>query len=315
MAGLILANRLERGRCDDTPFVIEDICNGVKLKTIINKYNYPDVCFRKVKPLAAGMIYDIIKNICTAEHQYELLKKIINCYMPEQSMQQYRFATLLNSARNFSEQGLNNVEWIVKNTDYSKPFARLNNFLGDLEDYIYAQDKYNVRDFNTKMSLESAIEASRVWHERIAAQRPTSLYSKIPEDTEFSEPWIDAYSDDEFSIVPLKTAKDLIQESADMHHCVSSYARRVVDGQCYIYSVYRDKKKVATLELAKETPQIIIDSFRDVIIETQPAVKQKYKIAQLRGPCNAYVDDQVTNMVRSWISNANKKLSKEVVTV
>lgn len=361
VAGLMLAQRIERGIDPDTPYMIEDIYNGIKLNTIVNKYNYPDISFKKVKPLAAGIIADIIRARCGAEGSYDLLKKLINCYLPKQSMLQYRFAIMIsNFFRNLEYRGRDNnlrwqarqenvhstnystIEWFIKNIDFSKNLGEISLFASDIEDYIFARNKYNVREFNSKMNLSSVIEASKLWHERIANDRRAFAYAnQIPEDTEFSQPWIDEYSDDEYSIVPLKTVKDLIKEGVDMHHCVSSYAKRIIDNKCYIYSVYRSNKKIATLELAKEVPptfttsstsiinfdnvtavqiqmdgaNITIPNSNNIILEQQQR-QYRYMMAQLRGPCNKPVDEQVSNMVRSWIANANKMLQKETaVTV
>ncbi len=49
-------------------------------------------------------------------------------------------------------------------------------------------------------------------------------------------------------IIPITTIKDLLDEGAEMHNCVGSYAEKVLYGECYIYRVLRPQR--ATLEIS-----------------------------------------------------------------
>lgn len=305
--------------------IIQDINNGFKLKSIIDNYNLPDISFRKIKPLAASAFFSHVE----LSVHVELLKKLINCYLPKTSMQQYRWAIVIKDLLRDNHDS-KKIEWIIKNFDFSKKIRNLFTEIIDLNDYINSNENIiGVRKFNPSMSLASALEASKEWHARIVGRR--GLGSNISEDTEFAEPWIKEYSDKEYAIIPLTTARDLTQESIDMHHCVSSYARRVVNGECYIYTVIKNKQKVATLELKKESlfaftgdvnkaTQIftLVDAGPSaspiLTTKTSALALQSFTINQLRGPCNNYVDDDVKNMVNRWIYEANNKITTEVAT-
>jgi hypothetical protein len=49
-------------------------------------------------------------------------------------------------------------------------------------------------------------------------------------------------------IVPVTTITDLLNEGAEMHNCVGSYAEKVMSGECFIYRVLRPQR--ATLEIS-----------------------------------------------------------------
>jgi hypothetical protein len=98
-------------------------------------------------------------------------------------------------------------------------------------------------------------------------------------------------------IVPLVSGVELANEGREMHHCVASYASRVIRGECYIYSVQEKRKdeyvRLGTLELACQ----------ETGAPMQPdGGPWKFSIRQFRGPCNKDVPKSVHQSVLAWIN-------------
>ncbi len=73
-----------------------------------------------------------------------------------------------------------------------------------------------------------------------------------------------------------------------MHHCATTYADRIRAGSSYMYGIKKGEERIATLEL-----HISYDN--DV------------EFGQLRGPCNARVQSDVTRAARRWFSQCRRK--------
>src|SRR5690606_22820799 len=52
-----------------------------------------------------------------------------------------------------------------------------------------------------------------------------------------------AYEKDEFSIVLPEDTTDLVREGSTLHHCVASYIKRIVSGDCFIVFLRQTNQK------------------------------------------------------------------------
>ena len=77
------------------------------------------------------------------------------------------------------------------------------------------------------------------------------------------------------------TAADLYREGQAMHHCVATYADRVREGACYVFSVRRSGKRVATVSLFRHGGRVLIE--------------------QVRGPCNSTPTTAMMTAVQQWL--------------
>lgn len=85
------------------------------------------------------------------------------------------------------------------------------------------------------------------WSRTLSRDRAVRLTGEFFEKygtSSFPQPPLPGNAD----IVPVITIKELLEEGADMHHCVGSYAERVMTGESYIYRVLRPQR--ATLEIS-----------------------------------------------------------------
>ena len=62
------------------------------------------------------------------------------------------------------------------------------------------------------------------------------------------------------TIIPITTAKELFQEGADMHHCVASYAGKIMQNQCYIYRILEPER--ATVEIGYENGTLLLNQIK-----------------------------------------------------
>ena len=67
---------------------------------------------------------------------------------------------------------------------------------------------------------------------------------------------------DEYEIDVPKTAHDLIETSAELNHCVHSYANRIKKKKCQIINLKRDRNRVYTIEVVKNRDGFEIKQFR-----------------------------------------------------
>jgi hypothetical protein len=109
------------------------------------------------------------------------------------------------------------------------------------------------------------------WTERLNEQNIKAAQSD--EDVLFPSPPINGNDD----IQPIASLYELRKEGVTMHHCVASYAKRVLNGQSYIYRVLKPER--ATLELQNRGNYWILGQLR-CIINKQPAEETKSKVVE-----------------------------------
>jgi hypothetical protein len=124
------------------------------------------------------------------------------------------------------------------------------------------------------MSLATVTKLSVDWHDAVAD-------NMTGPNSEFPEPWCPGGASADLDIVPITSSADLYREGKLMHHCAGTYAGQVHSGDCYIFSVRKDRSPLATLQLVRG--------------ETGVA------IGQLRGRCNAKASKDVLRAVNSWL--------------
>jgi len=124
------------------------------------------------------------------------------------------------------------------------------------------------------MSLKTVTGLSAEWHKAVQD-------TDGPQYT-FPPPWYPGGPVAGYELVPLISSLDLYQEGRTMRNCVASYGERVVDGDCYIYSIRQNGERVATAEVVKG---------RD----------GKVDVGQVRNNCNRPAPE-IEFVVREWLS-------------
>ena len=131
------------------------------------------------------------------------------------------------------------------------------------------------RHFTPGMSLATVRSLSEEWHDAVADRQ----YSA--ENTPLPEPWAEPTEIGGYQIVPLATAQEIYHEGKAMRHCVADYVHRVLWGGHYIYSLRKDEKRLATIEVLGNGGTGV-------------------ELGQVAGPCNQRVDRKTRRLIDKW---------------
>ncbi|MCB1503996.1 MAG: hypothetical protein KDJ47_03380 [Hyphomicrobiaceae bacterium] len=94
-----------------------------------------------------------------------------------------------------------------------------------------------------EMALETAVCAAQSWFNRILA----TLYLSQPAAL---SPWLNPGRVDGYEFIPLTCAAELFMEARAMNNCTDQYAMTLVTGRSRLFSVRRDGRRQATLEIS-----------------------------------------------------------------
>jgi hypothetical protein len=172
--------------------------------------------------------------------------------------------------------------------------------MDDLCDYLVAARRRDRACSLKGRTLASLTRLMQVWHREAAAiqrieamQRRAATQGKAPlqdgswagsrlRDWEWKPQAKDAKDRGErFVVSQLKTARDLVAESAAMHHCVSTYAGKCIAGYASIWAVRR-----ITREKTERLLTIELD--------------RKDRIVQVRGFANRLARSDEMQIVERW---------------
>lgn len=166
---------------------------------------------------------------------------------------------------------------------YEKELDR--NTFSDIMDYIMdvvapSEHKYSYKntyeyDFRGR-TLASLIKASNKWHK----DQLLKEYSRDGRTFPVFHTVVNHYEvdNDLWSFEQVNNSLALYKEGNAMKHCVSSYSRRCIDGECFIFSLSSIvNSRVATIEIRKDGT-----------------------IVQARGKCNQVPSLKVISLIKKW---------------
>lgn len=132
------------------------------------------------------------------------------------------------------------------------------------------------KPWQPSMRLETAVRGMQGWLDGMAqAFRPTRP-RRGPGRYSMKSP-------SGLRMVPLRTGAQLRDEGQQMDHCVGTYAQAVASGQCLIFSVREGARRLATVELRRQSRS------------------NAYSITQLQGPGNSRVSENVWHFTHDWV--------------
>ena len=121
---------------------------------------------------------------------------------------------------------------------------------GDLTDYIEAMCRDQVRIESN--SWNGLIQRSARWHremnEREEHQRRQHLINRDGGYLEWNS-LVGPVEIDGFTIHPLTSELELLEEGREMRHCVSGYGRTCANGGSRIFSITQEGRRIATMEI------------------------------------------------------------------
>ena len=127
------------------------------------------------------------------------------------------------------------------------------------------QQAENLRDYVNGMSQEGnriesnawngIIQRSERWHrdlqEHLERRRRENLINREEGHLEWNS-LVETMENDDFTIVPLTNELQLLEEAAEMQHCVSGYGNTCAGGGSRIFAIFEGKDHVATMEIQKQ---------------------------------------------------------------
>lgn len=127
------------------------------------------------------------------------------------------------------------------------------------------------------MSWENMKRMSDTWHEGLRAYYRAR---RADQDAEYAKrmahkavlEWktpLPVFKAGEFTAVALTTGQQLLDEGAEMEHCVAGYIDCCFEGTSHIYSVRQDDKRVSTIE---------------IVTGVSPTIRQNYGVGNSAVP-------------------------------
>ena len=273
-------------RCQDAKRLVE---RGARLRDVAAALGLP-LALRHIKP---GVVHHVVeKGLVLVQHP-ELLQ-----WMPASTSAARLWLKSVGYA--FRQCGVDYARWVARH-EPEMPRQQVVDSVMDVADWVRAnQDpdpdndqfdwradrperQFITRRFTPAMGLKAALEASHDWHEAVATNADCTGGPLPPA-------WYPAAKVGAFEITPVETAMDLFREGQAMHHCVSSYADRIRDGSCCVFSVRQNGERVATVSLIRH------DGHGCMVCHDG-----KISIDQISGPCNTDPPKAVMTAVRRWL--------------
>jgi hypothetical protein len=210
---------------------------GASLKRVADCMKMP-LHLRWIKP---GLVYLVQEGTLWEE------PNLMHAHLPGTTREARRWLMAIMHAEN-RQLGPQFTRWVARNAHQfeGRHWHSLKMVVDDLGDFVRASKRneaHVVRPFHPDMSLKTVQKLSEDWHVAMQSAKGP-LYT-------FPSPWFSGDEVNGYQIVPLESSTELYQEGAIMKNCVGSYGDRVMDGDCYIYSIRQAGERVATLEVMK----------------------------------------------------------------
>jgi hypothetical protein len=297
------------------------IAAGRPLKDVARIAVVP-MALRNIKPQAAHLYHFNANILRTLSENADYIYR----YAPVRSMENYRWLSgLMYCFERDAMLGdgipgpksnafISLARWMMKNMPVTMKIADLRHAIFDIYDW-FCNDRDN---FKPELSWRRAQELSAQWHERrniqrqeefrarlrlVEIERNRQMVERARADAQpvrvtqkFPQPWVPAATLRGYTIVPITSREELFDEACEMHHCVDNYGSAVENERCYIYSVRKGEKRIATVEVTRQ-------------LEQAGAFHTKYRFLarQVRGPCNAAVAPEVLQILDVWLGNMKEE--------
>lgn len=182
--------------------------------------------------------------------------------------------------------------WVAQEYRAAQPSSRSASFLGALAWAWFSTQGRGLRGeslmgvrWKPTIGARRAGAEAKLWRERLALD--VCLGPGI------ADTWLQEASSGDLSFVALRTAEDFIAEAQAMDNCLDRYADRLVGRSARVFSVRREGRSIANLEIAPH--------------EAEPGHPV---IAQLRGPHNRRAPLDVWQAAYAWLGSQPLRLAE-----
>lgn len=160
----------------------------------------------------------------------------------------YKDGSLLNTILEFYSSNLylqenytlsKLINYVVNET-INQGYTSIRNFLNELRDYLSMCKSLGVKPTLYSSYLKQTHDiTSRNYQIKVESEKE-EIFSGRYKDFK-------PYKTDEYIVIAPKETKDLQEEGSRLNHCVASYIKRVIDGQCLIYFLRKQDKQEESL--------------------------------------------------------------------
>lgn len=135
----------------------------------------------------------------------------------------------------------------VINETINQGYNRIRDFISELRDYLKMCKQDNIKPTLYSSYLKQTHDITSRNHNVKVEQENEEIFQSRYKD--FKE-----YKGKIYSVLAPKDSNDLKKEGDTLNHCVASYIKRVIDGECLIYFLRKDKEEsLITFEVRHNT--------------------------------------------------------------
>ena len=135
----------------------------------------------------------------------------------------------------------------VVNETINQGYDRVYDFINELTDYLNMCKHDNIKPTLYSSYLKQTHDITSRNHKVIVEQENEEIFKSRYENFK-------TYYNSGYCVVAPKDSNDLKKEGDNLNHCVASYIKRVIDGECLIYFLRKDKEEsLITFEVRHNT--------------------------------------------------------------
>lgn len=135
----------------------------------------------------------------------------------------------------------------VVNETINQGYERVRDFIGDLKDYLRMCEEENVNPTLYSSYLRQTHDITKRNHKIVVEEENEKIFKDRYKDFK-------TYVGTKYKVFCPKCSNDLKQEGDNLNHCVASYIKRVIDGECLIYFLRtRKDESLITFEVRNNT--------------------------------------------------------------
>ena len=135
----------------------------------------------------------------------------------------------------------------VVNETINQGYDRVYDFISELTDYLSMCKKDNIKPTLYSSYLKQTHDITSRNHKVIVEKENEEIFKTKYENFK-------TYYNNGYYVVAPKDSNDLKKEGDNLNHCVASYIKRVIDGECLIYFLRKDKEEsLITFEVRHNT--------------------------------------------------------------
>lgn len=131
------------------------------------------------------------------------------------------------------------INYVVNET-INQGYTSIRDFLNELRDYLLMCEQLGVKPTLYSSYLKQTHDiTNRNYQIKVESEKEEIFASRYKD--------FKPYKTDEYIVIAPKETKDLQEEGSRLNHCVASYIKRVIDGQCLIYFLRKQDKQEESL--------------------------------------------------------------------